>query len=68
VAWRLHKLYPIPFNEQEFAMTQRQGSAEKKAAKKSKKGGQKITRMKTNTRGEVRQKKTAHKYSRQTGD
>lgn len=48
-------------------MTQRQGEAEKKAAAKSKKGGQKITRMKTNTRTEVRQQKTAHKQSRQTG-
>jgi hypothetical protein len=45
-------------------MTQRQGNAEQKAAAKSKKGGQKITRMKTNTREEVRQGTTHHKQSR----
>lgn len=48
-------------------MSQRQGQAEKNAAKKSKKGGQKITRMTTNTRDEVRQAKTPHKQSRQPG-
>jgi hypothetical protein len=48
-------------------MTQRQGDSEKKAAAKSKKGGQKITRMKTNTRDEVRQEKTHHHQSRKTG-
>ena len=49
-------------------MTQRQGQAEKEAAAKSKKGGQKITRMKTKTREEVRQGTTHQKQSRKKGD
>jgi hypothetical protein len=48
-------------------MTQRPGNAEKKAAAKSKKGGQKITRMTTKTRDEIRQGTTPHKQSRRTG-
>jgi hypothetical protein len=55
-------------NYRSRAMSKRQGNAEKKAAAKSKKSGQKITRMKTKTREEVRQGTTMHKQSRQTGD
>jgi hypothetical protein len=39
-------------------MTKRQGTAEKKAAKKSTKDGQKITRQKTRNRQEVRRETT----------